>query len=122
MPAGSWEISNLGWSAWGDFTFIYPPNTRKIYAAGMDFSPRARKTAQHNYRGAASSWEIGIDLIVAGSGQESCWSQGGLNMVSKWSQFEIEQKTINLAQSKKCAKLMNNKEKVLGRSGSYGWT
>jgi hypothetical protein len=25
---------------------------------------------------------------------------GGLNMVSKWSQFEIEQKTTNFAQSK----------------------
>jgi hypothetical protein len=36
-------------------------------------------------------------------------------MVSKWSQFEIGQKTTNLAQSKICAKLMNNKEKLLGR-------
>jgi hypothetical protein len=36
-------------------------------------------------------------------------------MVSKWSQFEIGQKTTNLAQSKICAKLMNNKEKLLGK-------
>jgi hypothetical protein len=49
-------------------------------------------------------------------------SGDGRSVVSKWSQFEIEQKTTNLAQSKKCAKLMNNKEKVLEKSGSYGWT
>jgi hypothetical protein len=48
---------------------------------------------------------------VAVYGQEGCRSQGGLNMVSKWSQFEIEQKTTKLAQSKKCAKLMKNKKK-----------
>jgi len=59
---------------------------------------------------------------VAVYGQEGCRSQGGLNMVSKWSQFKIEQKTTNLAQSKNCAKLMNNKEKVIKKSGSYGWT
>ena len=43
-------------------------------------------------------------------------------MVSKWSQFEIEQKTSTLVQSKQCAMIMNSKEKVLKRSGSYGWT
>ena len=43
-------------------------------------------------------------------------------MVSKWSQFEIEQKITRLAQLKNCAKLMINKEKTQKRDGSYGWT
>ena len=54
--------------------------------------------------------------------QRRWWAQAGPNMGPIWAPAEIGQKTTNLAQSKICAKLMNNKEKVLVRSGSYGWT
>ena len=96
------------WRSIAEYYNIYcgcvTPNNYAIDCAGL---PRGQRWGRFN-RG----W---ITLCQGKKG-------GGLNMVSKWSQFEIEQKTTNLAQSKIYAKIMNNKEKVLKRSGSYGWT
>jgi hypothetical protein len=66
--------------------------------------------------------EIASSSLGMKEGAEVPWSRPGLNMVSMWSQFKTEQKTIDFTQSKNCAKLMKYKRKVLEISGSYGWT
>jgi len=50
----------------------------------------------------------------------------GHRMGTKWAHFGhktvLVKKISEFSQSKKCAKLMKYKRKVLGISGSYGWT
>ena len=112
LADGKLPITCLHSSLLGSFSA--PLNSREIQDAGLDFPPCASSRIVNT---------ICVRMLEEGKADRRYqrrvrprirpWSQGGLNMVSKWSQSKIEQKTTNLAQSKICAKLLNSKGKVV---------